>query len=729
MSRDLVFEIGCEEIPAKMLTRALAELPGLARTRLDEARLTASGATVIAALGTPRRVTLLVRGLPDRQPDLSERVVGPPIGAAFGADGAPTKAALGFAQKNGVDAASLEKAEVPGKKGLYVVATRHVAGRATFEVLPELLSSLVMAIPWPKSMRWGWGDFNQAFVRPLHWIVALWGDEVVPVKWGAVTAGRISRGHRFLSNGAVEIASAETYADLLRAAHVIVDPEERKRLVTAELARIERDVGATAIPDPGLVDEVANLCEYPVGVSATFDRAFLEVPEEVLVTAMRNHQRYFAMRDASGKLAPTFVTMSATVVRDAAVVRAGNERVIASRLSDAKFFFGEDQKKELDELRKKLDDVVFQAKLGAARSTGDKVRRIEGIVAALADRVTFDARVAARAAALCKSDLLTGVVGEFPELQGIMGSHYVRIALGRDPAWADAAAAVGQAVAEHYMPRGAGAALPDSVEGAIVGIADRLDTLVGCFGTGLEPTGSADPYGLRRAANAILAINLDLGKGGKRERVGHGKGWPLSLDTLIEIAAQQFAGMVEITDTDCGELHEFFRGRLRTLLIDEGLAALDVDAALGAGFDDVCDARLRARALAVVPAGAREVFKRIANILDDAGGKGIAISGDVKPGLFAEAGNVEHRLWNAFGGVTERLNAAVANQDYRDMFAILVELQPVVAAFFDKGGVMVMDPKEDVRENRLSLLQRILTPFAAIADFRVAAGAAAGAAA
>ncbi len=719
-SRDLVFEIGCEEIPARMLQRALAELPALARTRLDESRL---AATEVVALGTPRRVTLIVRGLPQRQPDLRERVVGPPIGASFAADGSPTKAALGFAQKNGVDAASLEKAEVPGKKGLYVVATRHVAGKATFEVLPELLGGIIGALPWPKSMRWGWGEV--AFVRPLHWLCALWGDEVVPVRWSSVTATRQSRGHRFLSGGVIEIAAAEQYVETLRAAFVIVDPDERKRLISVELERIERETGATVIPDPALLDEVTGLCEYPVGVSGSFDPAFLEVPEEALITAMRNHQRYFAMRAAGAtQLTPRFVTIAATVTRDAALVRAGNERVLASRLSDARFFFAEDQKKDLDGLRAKLDDVVFQAKLGAARSTGDKVRRIEGIVAALSERVSFDARVGGRAAALCKSDLLTGMVGELPELQGLMGGPYARLALGRDPAWADVAAAVGQAIAEHYMPRGAGAALPDSVEGAIVGIADRIDTLVGCFGTGLEPTGSADPYGLRRAANAILGLNLDLGKGGKRERAGGG--WPISLDYLIEVASQQFAGKIEITDTDCGELHEFFRGRLRTLLVDEGLAALDVDAALGAGFDDVCDARLRARALAVVPAAAREVFKRIANILDDAGGKGIAISGEVKPALFEADGNVEHRLWNGFGAVSARLDAAVAGQAYRDMFSILVELQPTVAAFFDKGGVMVMDPREDVRENRLSLLHKILAPFAAIADFRLAAGAGSG---
>ncbi len=719
--RELVFEIGCEEIPARMLARALAELPGLARVRLADARLTAAE---VVALGTPRRVTLVVRGLPERQPDLRERVVGPPIGAAFGPDGAPTRAALGFAHKNGVDAAALEKAEVPGKKGLYVVATRQVAGRPTLEVLPELLGGLIGALPWPKSMRWGWGETT--FVRPLHWLVALWGDQVVPVRWGAVTAGRHSQGHRFLATGAVEIAAAERYVETLRAAFVIVDPDQRRGLITAEIERIERETGATVIPDPALLDEVTGLCEYPVGVSGGFDPAFLAVPEEVLITTMRNHQRYFAMREGGGDgrpLAPRFVTMAATVTRDAAVVRAGNERVLAARLADARFFFAEDQKKDLDVLRARLDDVVFQAKLGAARSTGDKIRRIEGIVASVAERVTVDARVVGRAATLCKSDLLTGVVGELPELQGIMGGHYVRRALAADPAWVDVAAQVGQAVAEHYLPRGAGAPLPDGIAGAVIGIADRIDTLVGCFGTGLEPTGSADPYGLRRAANAILAVNLDLGKGGRRAAIGAGHGWPVSLDYLIEVAAQQFAGKVEITDTDCGELHEFFRGRLRTLLIDEGLAALDVDAALGAGFDDVCDARLRARALAAVPAAAREVFKRIANILDDAGGKDITISGEVKPALFEADGNVEHRLWSAFVAVTERLDGAIADQAYRDMFAILVELQPTVAAFFDKGGVMVMDPRPDVRENRLSLLQRMLAPFAAIADFRLAAGA------
>lgn len=723
-NRDLLIELGGEEIPSRMLARAIAELPALVRARLDGARL-AYGEVV--ALGTPRRLAVIVRGLADAQPELRERVVGPPVGAAFAADGTVTKAGLGFAQKNGVDPAALERAEVAGKKGLYAVATRVVVGRPTVEVLPALIAELIGALPWPKSMRWGWRE--TAFVRPLHWLVALWGEHVVPVTWGGLTADRISRGHRFLAPGPIELADASRYVEALRAAFVVVDPAARRRMIEAELARLAEETGCAVRRDDELVDEVTGLCEYPVGIAGGFDPAFLEVPEEVLVTTMRNHQRYFAL-EQGGALAPRFATIAATITKDAAVVRAGNERVLAARLSDARFFFAEDCKKDLDGLRARLDDVVFQAKLGAARTTGHKVGRIVGIVDALAERVGFEdadgARVAHRAAELCKSDLLTGVVGELPELQGVMGKHYARRQLAADPATAGIADAVGTAIAEHYMPRGAGAALPTTIAGALVGIADRIDTLVGCFGTGLEPTGSTDPYGLRRAANAILAINLDLGPGGERyERLGKGRGFPLRLDTLIEIAAHQFAGAIEVTDTDCGELHEFFRGRLRTLLIDGGLAAADVDAALGAGFDDVCDARLRAAALAVVPDKARAVFKRIANILDDAHGKGLAISGEPTPDLFVAPDNSEWRLWNAFAAVADRLAVAKANQDYRAMMALLVELEPAVAALFDKGGVMVMDPDARLRDNRLSLLQRVLAPFAAIADFRLASQGAA----
>jgi glycyl-tRNA synthetase beta chain len=341
---------------------------------------------------------------------------------------------------------------------------------------------------------------------------------------------------------------------------------------------------------------------------------------------------------------------------------------------------------------------VFLARYGAKAATyGQKVARIAGSVAALGERVECDRAVALTAATLCKADLATATVGEFPELQGVMGMHYARAAHGD---------AVARAIAEHYMPKGAGAELPSSAEGALVAIADRMDTLVGCFAASLEPTGSADPYGLRRAAIGVLAILL-------------ARSWELSLDNLMEIAAEQYTGTLEVTATDQGELMEFFRGRLRGLLIEEGLAALDVDAALGAGFEHVNDTRSRARALSKVPAAAREVFKRIANILDDAAAKGFSAPDLVDEQLFVSP--AEGALYSAFSARLPLLVEARTKQDYATVIQLLVDIQPIVAAFFDKGGVMVMDPDPQLRDNRLGLLAAVLRPFSNVADFRALA--------
>jgi len=709
MPADLLFEIGCEEIPAKMLTRALVELPGLVETRLAAARLAHGG---VRALGTPRRLAVIVKQLAERQPDLSEEVVGPPVGAAFAADGSVSKAGQGFAAKNGVAPASLVKREVAGKKGLYVVALRSVVGQPARDLLPELLAEVARSIPWPKQQRWGWSETT--FVRPVQWLVALFGSEIVPLTWAGITSGRDSRGHRFLANRPIGIANPDGYVDALRAAHVVVDPEVRRDLVRAELARLERETGLRVRPDEALLAEVIHLGEYPVGICGAFDPAFLEVPAEIIVTAMRTHQRYFAMEHASGKLANRFVTLMATVVKDPTVVQRGNEYVIASRLSDAKFFFAEDRKKSLEQWNEKLANVVYQAKLGdKAKTIGHKLARIEAIVAALADRVTgCDKGVAVRAAQLAKADLASSVVGEFPELQGVMGKHYARLAGLPD--------GIAVAIEEHYFPKGQGAALPSTVEGALVAIADRIDTLVGCFAAGLAPSGSADPFGLRRAAIGVLAILLDRGPGGAQLTTG--PGWPMTIDVLIEIASHAY-GTTLATAAAREPLREFFRTRLRGLLVDDGVAAQDVDVVLGVNADDPCDARLRARAVAVVPQAAREVFKRIGNILDDAAAKKHLISGAVDPALFASGGGVEARLWNAFTERQARLAAALERHQYRDSFAVLAELGPDVAAFFDRGGVMVMDPDPALRNNRLSLLSRIYEPFARIADFRQLGGA------
>lgn len=709
MPADLLFEIGCEEIPAKMLARALRELPDAVAQRLGGARLGHAG---IRALGTPRRLAVIVKGLEERQPDLSEEVVGPPVSAAFGPDGTVTKAGQGFAAKAGVEPSALGKKEVAGKKGLYAVATRHVAGRETRELLPAMLAELAAGIPWPKSQRWGWG--MTAFVRPVQWLVALYGGEVVPVAWAGLSAGRATRGHRFLSQGAVEIGGAADYVEVLREHHVVVDPDARRELVRAELARLEQETGLRVRPDPALLEEVIHLGEYPVGLCGQFEAAYLEVPEEIIVTAMRTHQRYFAMEDAGGRLANRFATLMATVVKDPAVVQRGNEYVIAARLADARFFFAEDRKRSFEEWNGKLDAVVFQAKLGdGARTIGHKVRRIERIAGALARHVGAEEAVVVGAARACKADLASAAVGEFPELQGVMGRHYA--------AHFGLAEEIGRAIDEHWWPKGQGAALPPGAAGALLALADRMDTVVGCFAVGLEPSGSADPLGLRRAAIGIWLILLARGEGDGGVR------WASLWPVLFEEAKAALAAQgVKAGEVEVASIERFFRDRLRGILAEQGIPTQDAEAALAQSFHDPVDARARALAIARIPKEAREVFKRVANILDDARKKHKLEVGDrADPALFSPSNLVEANLHAAIAAAQAREEEPRRRRDYAAVFDSLVQLQPAVAAFFDKGGVMVMDPDAKLRDNRLALLQSLIARYMAIADFRLL-GASAG---
>ena len=703
MPADLLFEIGCEEIPAKMLARQLVDFPAFVELRLGGARLEHKG---VRALGTPRRLAVIVKQLADRQPDLHEEVVGPPVSAAFAPDGTLTKAGQGFAAKNGVAPESLEKKEVAGKKGQYVVAVRNVVGQDTRGLVPGLLAELAASIAWPKSQRWGWSETT--FVRPVQWLVALFGGEVVPLAWAGQTAGRASRGHRFLSPGPVEITSADAYVEALRSAHVVVDPEARKDLVRAELKRLEVATGLRVRPDELLLSEVIHLGEYPVGVSGEFDPAFLEIPEEIIVTTMRTHQRYFAMEKHDGTLANRFATLMATIVKDPMVVQQGNQRVIASRLSDGKFFVSEDRKKSFDAWNEKLDSVVFQAKLGdAAKTIGHKVRRIERIAAALATFAGADVQLVKNAARVCKADLASHAVGEFPELQGVMGRHYAKD-FGYPPE-------VAIAIDEHWWPKGQGAALPITTTGAILALADRMDTIVGCFAVGLEPSGSADPFGLRRAAIGIWQILLSTA------------GRPAAWSTLwVPLFAATRDALAEhgVAIKDPMALETFFRARLRGIFTDQGIPAQDADAALAQEFRDPVDARARALACAKISKEAREVFKRVANILDDARGKKIAIGAAPDPSKFVAPDNVEHKLYAAVVEAQSSEKAPRAARSYSLVFEQLEQLRPVVAAFFDKGGVMVMDPDLALRENRLALLAWFITPYMTIADFRLLAGAA-----
>ncbi|RMH42428.1 MAG: glycine--tRNA ligase subunit beta [Deltaproteobacteria bacterium] len=680
MPRELLVEVGTEEIPAGFAAAALADLARRVPERLAAARL-AHGA--VAVYGTPRRLAVSVVDVADRQPDLAERVVGPPVRAAYDADGRPTKAAIGFAAKNGVDVADLERAEVDGRKGEYVVCTRREAGQPALAVLADLIPSLLSDIPWPKQMRWHWRD--EAFARPVHWVVAIYGGEVVPFTFRGVASGRMTRGHRFLAPGPIELdGDRDGYLRALRKAFVVADPAVRRDTIRGELRRIEEETGARVRRDDALVDEVCFLVEYPVGVCGQFDAAYLDVPEEVIVSAMRSHQRYFAMETRDGALTNRFATIAGTITRDVDVVRQGNERVLAARLADARFFFEEDRKRSLDEWAERLDGVVFQAKLG---TVGAKVRRIARIAATFAPAGSEAA--VARAAALCKADLVTHMVGEFPDLQGVMGAHYARLAGEPD--------AVCAAIREHYLPRGAGDALPQTDAGACLAIADRIDTIAGCFAVGLTPTGSADPYALRRAALGVLSILLD-------------RGWRVGLDALVRAAAAEHEIAVPVDD-----VLEFLRVRLRGLLVDgRGLPADCVDAALAAGFFDVPDAAARAEAVA----GLRNrpdfeplatAFKRVANIL-----KGEAAAGE--PDAEALAEPAERALFDALAAVRDEAARHVAAGDYRAALRELAALKDPVDRFFDE--VLVLDEDPAVRANRLALLSAIHSAFARIADFR-----------
>jgi len=689
MSADLLFELGCEEIPAKMLAAALAALPGQVKAKLEAARLT-HGA--IKALGTPRRLAVIVMDLADRQPDLDETVVGPPVGAAFAPDGTLSKAGEGFAKKNGVAPEAITKQEVAGKKGLYAVAQKHVAGEATRMLLPGLLKELAAGVAWPKSMKWGWSE--QTFVRPVQWLVALFGGEVVPFEWAGQTAGRQTRGHRFLSSGVHDLANAGSYIPTLRAQHVLVDPEERAQRVREELARLARENNLVMRPDEALVGEVIHLGEWPVGIAGEFDPNFLEVPEEMIITSMRLHQRYFAFEDAQGGLQNHFATLAATHVKDPKVVAEGNQKVLASRLSDARFFFAEDKKHSMDDWNKTLDSVVFQAKLPkGAQTIGDKVRRIEAIATA-----AVGAGVAATAAKYCKADLASKAVGEFPELQGTMGKHYARHHRLGEP--------VAEAIEQHWWPKGQGAELPRSLDAAVVALGDKMDTIVGCFAVGLEPSGSADPYALRRAAIGIWQILL------ARPELS----FPKLFATARDVLAKQ-----GVTLKDPAKLEDYFRQRLNGIFVDSGIPTQDANAALAQGWQDPNDARARAQACSKISKEARDVFKRVANILDDARAKKIEPGTAPSPNEFVS--DVERNLYAAIEQAQQRETQPRANRDYAAVFESLERLRPTVAAFFDKGGVMVMDPDPKLRDNRLALLYWFIAPYLAIADFRLLGGA------
>ncbi len=690
MSRDLVFEIGAEEIPSAPLYAAVTQLKERAEKALNDAHFTYGS---IAVYGAPRRLTLIVQDLSDRQADVTLRHKGPAVKAAFDADGNPTKAAEGFARGKGVTIADLTTEETGG--GAYIFAIVEQKGRAALEVLPAMLGDLASGLDWPKGMRWGSG--TERFIRPVRWIVALLGNELVEVEFAGVKAGRTSMGHRFLG-GPVEIPTAGAYLESLTSVMVLADSDVRSAAIRNAVEAAGTTHGARAVIPEKTFAEVVNLVEWPTVGVGHFDEAFLAVPREVLEEAMESHQRYFPVENADGTLAPHFIVVhNGDPTRTEAIV-AGHERVIRARLSDAAFFYNEDLKHPLEAYVDRLSRIVFQEKLG---SLGNKVERIEALTRALAVQADAGSDVeayAVRAAHLCKADLVTHAVVEFTSLQGLMGRYYA-LASGESEGVADA-------ILDHYRPRFAGDGAPGTLAGMLVSAADKLDTIAGIFAIGQAPTGSADPFALRRFGIGILSMMLD-------------SGLAITLDESISAALAGYRDVLPTMDIDAvgRDIKTFILGRLEGMMRDRGHAYDTVTAVLAVAGDDPADALARAEALTAVRAEADAIedlsvaFTRARNLAKPELGQDadVTIMG-------AEDSSLAVALNRAEGAAADSL----ARRDYAGTLRVLAELRPPIDAFFD--GVLVMDLDENIRTMRLQLLNRFVSVFSEFADLSALAG-------
>lgn len=688
MPKDLLLEIGLEEMPARYARGAMDELRENTLKWLEESRLAHAG---VEAYATPRRLAVLVRELADRQADASEEVRGPARRIAQDENGAWTKAALGFARSQGVDPSELYFKDTGGAE--YVFARKSAAGAPTEELLPEALRGLVTSLSFPKNMRWG--EYDLRFIRPIRWLVALFGRDVVPLEIAGVRSGNVTKGHRFLGGDAV-IGEPASYPEVLRAQHVIAGVEERKAAILAGIERLARENGWRIEVREDLLEEVLFLVEWPTVLAGSFDPEFLQIPQEVLITSMREHQRYFPVFGEEGRLLPHFVTVRNGDDTSLDVVRRGNEKVLRARLADARFFYAEDRKLAIADALGQLERIVYHEELG---TMGDKVRRIRRIAGALAERLALDAQTAAdvaRAAEVCKFDLVTQMVYEFPELQGIMGEDYARHAGERE--------AVARAVNEHYAPRHAGDRPPASAVGAVVGIADKIDTIVGCFSIGIVPTGSQDPYALRRQAAGIVSTLL-----------AHGFG--LRLDELFRLAldAHRERGLKRSEEEIERDLREFFGLRVRNVLTESGTRHDVIEAVLAAGADDVRRTLSRAKVLQeAVSEGRREEFRPTADALVRVCNLAVkADSREVDERLFStEAERALHEAWRQ---AHDRYEEAVRDDRMEDALAALASMRETINGFFD--AVLVMAEDEAVRRNRLALLASIADDIRAFADF------------
>ena len=678
MAKDLLFEIGAEEIPAGFMPNILGQLKTLAETKLNDAHLPFES---IATYGTPRRLALIVKGLADTSAEISERHKGPSASIAYDADGNATKAAIGFARGKGLDVADLVVEDG------YIYAETKTAGVPAKDIVTDMLPQLITGLNFPKSMHWG--NLDAKFVRPVRWLVALLDEEVIPVEFATVKSGNVTRGHRFLGADEITIKNAASYVDTLKENFVMVDQDARRELISKQLHDIAASKNASIVWDDDLLEEINYLVEWPTALCGGFEESYLTLPDAAIITPMKDHQRYFPLVDQDGKLLPMFLTVRNGSDHSIEVVQAGNERVLRARLDDAKFFFNEDRKKPLIDRQDGLTKIVFQEGLGNLADKTERLLKLGRVFGEECGLHEDTAVVLERATELAKTDLTTGMVTEFTELQGVMGKEYALLD-GESPE-------VAEAIFEQYLPRFAGDVLPQTEAGKVLSIIDKVDNIVATFSRGLIPTGSQDPYALRRQTIGILNILL-------------GSEWNISLRPIFKASMELLNVLAEKQDELLDQVEEFFTLRLKNIFLDREVPHHVIDLLLSNNELSVADAEGLVNALLANRIDENvelvQAYTRMYNLVKD-----VEYTG-VNSDLLKE--DAEKELFEAASKASEASSAAWEAGDYDAVVAVPATLVPAINKFFE--DVMVMDKDEAIKANRLQLVRLAYSVMAIIGD-------------
>ena len=678
MAKDLLFEIGAEEIPAGFMPNILGQLKQLAETKLNDAHLPFES---IATYGTPRRLALIVKGLADTSAEISERHKGPSASIAYDADGNATKAAIGFARGKGLDVADLVVEDG------YIYAETKTAGVPAKDIVTDMLPQLITGLNFPKSMHWG--NLDAKFVRPVRWLVALLDEEVIPVEFATVKSGNVTRGHRFLGADEITIKKAASYVETLKENFVMVDQDARRELISKQLHDIAASKNASIVWDDDLLEEINYLVEWPTALCGGFEESYLALPDAAIITPMKDHQRYFPLVDQDGKLLPMFLTVRNGSDHSIEVVQAGNERVLRARLDDAKFFFNEDRKKPLIDRQDGLTKIVFQEGLGNLADKTERLLKLGRVFGEACGLHEDAAVVLERATELAKTDLTTGMVTEFTELQGVMGKEYALLD-GESPE-------VAEAIFEQYLPRFAGDVLPQTEAGKVLSIIDKVDNIVATFSRGLIPTGSQDPYALRRQTIGILNILL-------------GSEWNISLRPIFKASMELLNVPAEKQDELLGQVEEFFTLRLKNIFLDREVPHHVIDLLLSNNELSVADAEGLVNALLANRIDENvelvQAYTRMYNLVKD-----VEYTG-VNSDLLKE--DAEKALFEAASKASEASLAAWEANDYAAVVAVPATLVPAINKFFE--DVMVMDKDEAIKANRLQLVRLAYSVMAIIGD-------------